>query len=379
MSSSVEATENPPVERQQVVTRKARVRALGGTSTVLVGDIGATHARLAIIEPEGEDLRVRAEETLLSQGYPSLEKALSAFLDQHPEARGAATACFGLAGPIRGNRCETTNLPWTVERDRLAAALALPPSRIHLLNDLEAAAWGLGALAPGGTRTLRQGDSFAVGNRALLAPGTGLGEAALLWNGHGYLPLATEGGHADFSPNDDEQVELWRFLAARHGHVSWERVLSGPGLVNLYQFQLHRWGDPEPEWLRRELAEGDAAAAISSRALDHSCSRCVDSLGLFLALLGAEAGNLALRTLATGGVYLAGGIVPRLFEHIPGGRFLSAFQAKGRFRAYLETLPIHVVVDNRIALWGCAAKMLGELELYPPEAQAQVSAASAGK
>ena len=372
---------NPAVEPTEpsVSTRAARSRSPGAAASVLAGDIGATHARFAVIDPEGEDLRVRAEETLLSQDYPSLEKALGLFLEHHPEAHDVATACFGLAGPIRGNRCETTNLPWTVERDRLAAALALPPSHVCLLNDLEAAAWGLGALAPGGTRTLRQGDPFAVGNRALLAPGTGLGEAALLWNGHGYMPLATEGGHADFSPNDDEQVELWRFLSARHGHVSWERVLSGPGLVNLYQYQLHRWGEPEPEWLRRELAEGDAAAAISSRALDHSCSRCVDSLGLFLALLGAEAGNLALRTLATGGVYLAGGIVPKLFEHIPGGRFLSAFQAKGRFRAYLETLPIHVVVDNRIALWGCAARMLDAFELYAPESRTPVSASATGE
>ncbi len=325
--------------------------------TILVGDIGGTNARFAVISARDGALELIAEETLPSRKFPSLSDALAAFLDRRPAARASGRACFGLAGPIRGDRCETTNLPWVVDGGELARTLGLDAGAVELLNDVEAAAWGLAVVGPDGVRSLAEGRPEAGGNRCLVAPGTGLGEAALYWDGGRYHPFATEGGHSDFGPGDELQVELWRFLHRRHRHVSWERVVSGPGLVAIHRFLLERAGEAPPEWLARELAEGDAAAAITALAHDDRCDTCARTLELFFALLGAEAGNLALRTLATGGVYLAGGIVGKLLPELAASGFLAAFTAKGRFRPLLEAIPVRAVVDDRLALWGAAARI----------------------
>lgn len=320
--------------------------------TVVVGDVGGTNARLAVVTAGPERPEMLAERTYPSRDFASLEEVVAAFEGESPPARSARRACFGIAGPVVGNRSEATNLPWVVDGARVAEAAGI--SEVLLLNDLEAAAWGLGDLAPETVRTLAAGAPAAAGNRALLAPGTGLGQALLVWDGTRHLPSATEGGHADFAPGDELQVELWRYLARRHGHVSWERVLSGPGIVALFRFLLEREGREEPPWLRQEAAEGDPAAAITQRARDGSCPLCRTALDLFFALLGAEAGNLALRTLATGGLYLAGGILPKVQAELEASTFLAAFLAKGRFRALLETVPVHLVLDDRLALWGAA-------------------------
>ena len=322
--------------------------------TVTVGDLGGTNARFGVLAPRDERLELVEERTYPSRNYPSLEDALGAFLEDCPAAAEAERACFGIAGPIRDNRCEATNLPWVVDGASLARILGL--SEVPLLNDLEAAAWGLSHLSPNGVRTVKEGNAV-MGNRALLAPGTGLGEAALFWDGERHHPYATEGGHADFGPGSELHVDLWRYMTRKHGHVSWERVVSGPGLVSLFRFLLEREGRPEPSWLEEELRHGDAAAAISGRAHDDRCPDCRATLDLFFALLGAEAGNLALRTLATGGLYLAGGIVPKLLSELMESRFLAAFTAKGRFRPLLESIPVRVVVDDRLALWGAAARV----------------------
>ena len=329
--------------------------------TVTVGDIGGTNARFAVVAPRDGHLELVEERTYPSRRFPALEDALGAFLEACPEAREAGAACFGIAGPVQRNRCEATNLPWVVDGERLARMLGL--SAVPLLNDLEAAAWGLSHLGPNGVREVKPGAGGATGNRALLAPGTGLGEAALFWDGERHHPYATEGGHADFGPGNELHVELWRYMGRQYGHVSWERVVSGPGLVSLFRFFLDREGREEPEWLEKELAEGDAAAAISSRARDERCPLCRATLDLFFRLLGAEAGNLALRTLATGGLYLAGGIVPKLLEELMESDFLASFTAKGRFRPLLESIAVRVVVDDRLALWGAAARVA---RLSPP-------------
>ncbi|MEO1365841.1 MAG: glucokinase, partial [Acidobacteriota bacterium] len=267
------------------------------------------------------------------------------------QARTIERACFGIAGPIRHGRCETTNLPWVIDSREVATRLGLDSA--PLLNDLEAAAWGLDVLGPNGLRTLHAGHEDASGNRALLAPGTGLGEAAMFWDGRRHHAIATEGGHADFGPADEQQVALWRFMTRRHGHVSWERIASGPGLVALYEFFLDQHGEERPPWL--DEAEGGAAAAITSRAHDERFPLCRETVDLFFALLGAEAGNLALKTMAHGGVYIAGGIVPKLLTELMESSFLDAFIAKGRFRPLLESMPVRVVIDDRVALWGAAA------------------------
>lgn len=322
---------------------------------ILVGDIGGTNTRLALMAVRDRVLELVAEETLASRRFPSLGDAVATFRDHHPAAAECQHACFGIPGPVRRrqNRCEVTNLPWVVDACELAETLGL--DSVSLLNDVEAAAWGLAVIEPNGVRTVWEGRAEEPGNLCLLAPGTGLGEAALYWDGSRHLVVATEGGHADFGPADELQVELWRFFHRHHGHVSWERLVTGPGLIGIHRFFLERRGLPEPDWLRRELAEGDAAAAITARAKDDGDGVCAETLDLFFTLLGAEAGNLALKTLATGGVYLAGGIVPKLLDELAESRFRDAFTAKGRFRPLLEAIPVRVVVDCRLALWGAAA------------------------
>lgn len=335
---------------------------------ILVGDIGGTNARFAVMSqtPEGRAKHAGAHEgpagagrwELLGEGrlpsrrFLSLEDAISAFIEECPAASDIERACFGIAGPIRDGRCETTNLPWVIDSRELASRLGLPS--VPLLNDLEAAAWGLDVLGPNGVRTLHAGTE-AVGNRALLAPGTGLGEAAMFWDGERHHAIATEGGHADFGPADEQQVALWRFMTRRHGHVSWERIASGPGLVSLYEFLLDQNGSERPGWLDEADEQRQAAAAITSRAHDERWPLCRQTVDLFFALLGAEAGNLALKTMARGGVYIAGGIVPKLLTELMESSFLEAFTSKGRFRPLLESMPVRVVVDDRVALWGAAA------------------------
>jgi glucokinase len=322
---------------------------------ILVADVGGTNTRFALMSVDDGALEPVAEETFPSGGFAGLGDAVGAFIDLHPGARGCRRACLGVPGPIRRRqtRCAITNLPWVVDAVELARDFHL--DSVTLLNDVEAAAWGLAVVGPRSVRTVWEGAAGAAGNLCLLSAGTGLGEAALVSDGDRHLVMATEGGHADFAPADELQVELWRHLHRRHGHVSWERVVAGPGLVAIHGFLLERRGEQVPDWLAHELAEGDAAAAITARAKDRRCGACVEAVELFFALLGAEAGNLALHTLALGGVYLAGGIVPRLLAELAVSRFHAAFTAKGRFAELLETIPIRVVTDRRLALWGAAA------------------------
>lgn len=327
---------------------------------ILTGDIGGTNARFALIAT-GTDAGGRrrpsivAEATYPSRRFTSLLEAVLRFVADHPSAREVSHACFGLPGPIRGHGCETTNLPWAVDGAELARVLDLP--EVPLLNDVEAAAWGLAALDDGGLHTVRSGRPIP-GNRALLAPGTGLGEAVLAWDGERYRPFATEGGHCDFGPADDEQAALWRFVAREQGHVSWERLASGGGLVTILRFLLEREGAETPPWLHDEMAHGDAPARISERARKLGDPICVAALDLFFSLLGAEAGNLALKSLAVGGVYLAGGIVPKLLPELERSAFAQAFAGKGRMASLLRAIPIHVVTDPRLAFLGAMARAL---------------------
>ncbi|MCP4408590.1 MAG: glucokinase [Gammaproteobacteria bacterium] len=322
---------------------------------ILAGDIGGTKTRLAVFEVGKERWPiVLAEQSYDSVRYDSLDILVSRFLDGFDGA--CRIASFGIAGPIKSGRCETTNLPWTVDAHRLALEQGF--ERVYLINDLEANAWGIAALKEKDFFVLNPGDPQAQGNAAVIAAGTGLGEAGMYWDGSQHRPFATEGGHTDFSPGDALETALLEYLAKRFQHVSWERVLSGPGLVNVYQFLTEHHRVEGPAGLQEELHNNDVAAAISTAGLAGRCPLCSQALDLFAHLYGVEAGNLALKVMATGGVYIGGGIAPKILERIKGPNFMSAFIAKGRMQPLLEGMPVKVILNDRTALLGpalCAA------------------------
>jgi len=321
---------------------------------ILAGDIGGTNSRLAIFRDDGGRLSLHREATCPSGRYPGLDPIVAEFLGAR-EAR-PDRACFGVPGPVRDGHCHTTNLPWVVDARDLSLALRIP--RVLVINDLEAAAAGISDLAPGMRVTIRPGTPDPTGNAALIAPGTGLGEAGLYWDGGRHRPFATEGGHASFAPRGALQCALLTHLERRHGHASWERVLSGPGLVALYEFLRDREPTPEPAWLLEALRGADPAAVISAAAIDGRSETCGHALDLFIDCLGAEAGNLALMMKATGGVHIAGGIAPKILPRLRDGRLPQAFLDKGRMRPLLETMPVDVILDPRLALIGAARHAL---------------------
>lgn len=321
---------------------------------VIGGDIGGTKTRLCLFEASGETLEVRAERTFQSIGYPALDDIVRDFLAL--TGARAELACFGIAGPVAGRTARTTNLAWRIDADAIERTFGF--RRVRLINDLEAIAWGIGDLGADDVCELQPGAPGAVGNRAVIAAGTGLGEAGSFWDGRRHRPWATEGGHACFAPRDELEIELLRFLARRFPRVSWERVVSGRGLVNIYDFLLEHRGARSEPWLAEEMAAGDPAAAISQAARAGRNELCAEAVGLFVSLYGAEAGNLALKVLAKGGVYLGGGIAPKLLEELKKPAFLESFLAKGRMRPLLEAMPVRVILDDRAALAGTARAAL---------------------
>lgn len=318
---------------------------------ILAGDIGGTNCRLAIFRPGSAGL-----EAIWRKAYPSREHAgLVAILRLAREEIDLEVdaASFGIAGPVREQKSRATNLPWNVDASELARELAL--ERVGLFNDLEANALGLLGLAEKDLRTLHAGARDARGNMALIAAGTGLGEAGLFFDGREHRPWACEGGHAGFSPSSEFDVELWRFLAARHGsHVSWERVLSGPGIAALYEFVLATERAQAPAWLAERYGHADKSAVVTEAALAGQDERCLRVLEHFVRLFAVEASNLALKVLASGGVYLGGGIAPRIQSLLERPAFLETFFAKGRMRPLLEDMPIRIILEPDTALLGAA-------------------------
>ncbi|HWC02768.1 MAG TPA: glucokinase [Methylomirabilota bacterium] len=319
---------------------------------ILAGDVGGTNTRLAWFEVAGGKLAPGVTRIYPSQRHASLDEIVEIFLREAPGK--IAHACVGVAGPVRDDRVDATNLPWGVDARSLAAQLRL--DHVLLLNDLEANAWGLAALPATDFAVLQPGRPAPTGNAAVISAGTGLGEAGLVWNGRHHRPVASEGGHADWAPQDELQGALWRFLAVEVGHVSVERVLSGPGLHNIYRFLRDRQGLGEPTWLAEALQTGDPAPTITHAGIEGRAEICVRTLELFVAIYGAEAGNLGLRMLATAGVYLGGGIAPRVLSVLQSRTFLDAFAAKGRLRPLLEAMSVRVVLNDQAALLGAARR-----------------------
>jgi glucokinase len=319
---------------------------------ILAGDIGATKTLLALFDDAGGTLELQRDATFPSPESASLEAILARFLGGTPTP--VRVACFGVPGVVTDGHCETTNLPWTLDERNLAQHIGA--TRVKLLNDLEAAAYGMLHLQPQELAPLNKGaHSGHRGNIAVIAAGTGLGEAMLIWDGSEHLPVATEGGHADFAPRTDRELDLQRYLRSKFdGHVSYERVLTGPGLHNVYNFLRDSNFAPEPAWLAEELIAGDPSAIIAENGLAGGDPLCVEALDLFVEAYGAEAGNMALRCLAVGGVFLGGGIAPKLLPALCSGRFMQAFTAKGRFAELLHRIPVNVALNPRAPLLGAA-------------------------
>jgi glucokinase len=337
---------------------------------LLAGDIGGTKTNLAVYAPAAGRLgEPRLEKTFPSAEYPSLEAIIQDFL-QGTEIK-IEHAAFGVAGPVVEGTASITNLPWNMSEEQLTAALDIPS--VQLLNDLAATAYSVPYLTADDLCTLNEGEPDPHGAVAIIAPGTGLGEAFITVDASGrYSVHPSEGGHSDFAPTTIEEIELLRYLLEHRGpvreehqryvHVSYERICSGRGLPNLYAFLKHR-GLPEPEWLALRLAgESEPTPIIVDAALDteNPCELCQATLELFVHILGAEAGNLALKVLATGGVYLGGGISPRILSTLRNGRFREAFERKGRFGHLLSKVPVHVIRNPKAALIGAAYSGLAQ-------------------
>lgn len=322
---------------------------------ILAGDIGGTKTRIAVVEVAGTQAHVQREASYPSRDYARFDEILGEFMDgEHTPVHAA----FGIAGPVRGKVAQTTNLPWRIDADELQRRFGF--TRCTLLNDLEATAYGLPALGAADLLTLQEGVPDVGGNAAVIAAGTGLGEAGLYWDGQHHRPFATEGGHASFSPGNELEMELLRHLRQQHRHVSWERIVSGMGILSLHEFLRAYRHVAAPQWLVEEMRCGDATAAIANAALSGRDEICVETLNWFASLYGAEAGNLALKTMSRGGLYLGGGIAPKILPLLQNGKFLEAFLDKGRMRPLLEAMPVRVILDDRAALFGpalCAAQL----------------------
>jgi glucokinase len=267
-------------------------------------------------------------------------------------------ACFGVPGPVLNNTCRTTNIPWTIEGDKLDDFLHIP--QVRLLNDLEATGYGLQLLRPDEIEDLNPDAPSPPpdGTRALLAAGTGLGESLILWTGKEYQICPSEGGHADFAPNNDLEIELLRYLRTSYLHVSYERVLSGPGLHRIYQF-LRDTQKNEPTWFAEIIPTGDPATLIAQAGLEGKPDICKNALQLFVSIYGAEAGNMALKSLAMGGVYLGGGIAPKILPALQNGTLMKSFLAKGRYKRLLSKIPVRVILNPHTALLGAASVAAG--------------------
>ncbi|MCL4535949.1 MAG: glucokinase [Bacteroidetes bacterium] len=321
---------------------------------LLAGDIGGTKTRLAVFSPEAGPRSPLEEKTFPSASYPSLEAIAQEFLRQGSHLVDRAT--FAVAGPVVAGRAKVTNLPWVLDEGRLREALKL--TSVRLLNDLEATAHAVPLLEPGDLDTLNEGQPAPGSAIALIAPGTGLGEAFLTWDGSRYRAHASEGGHTDFGPTSPLEIGLLGYLLDRFEHVSYELVCSGIGLPNIYAYLKDTSRGEEPAWLAQKLAAADDPTPVIVNAalgVDGACQLCADTLSIFVSILGAEAGNLALKVLAAGGIYLGGGIPPRILSVLKTGPFLAALRRKGRMSDLLSGVPVHVILNQNITLLGAAS------------------------
>ena len=318
---------------------------------ILAGDVGGTKVDLALYDFINGKLQYTRDKVFKARDYPGLAVIVKEFLG----ADQVTAACFGVPGPVRDGRLRLTNLPWTLDSRELSSGLGI--EHVFLINDLEANGYGIAELTPEQIYTLAEGDSSQTGNRALIAAGTGLGQSLLIWNGHIHVPFPSEGGHADYAPRNEDEIDLLRFLKEKYnGRVSFERVVAGMGLTSIYQFLRDVRGMEEPAWLAEKIAQvSDPNSVITENALSAKSEICERALDMFVSAYGAEAGNLALKVLSVGGLYVGGGIAPRIVEKLKDGTFIKAFTDKGRLSQLLINMPVRVILECRAALMGAAA------------------------
>jgi len=319
---------------------------------ILAGDIGGTKTSLALYDIQDTSLVPYSQKTFLSKNYSSFNDVIHEFIQMSPEVV-ITSASFGIAGPIIDERCRTTNLPWDISAQDLRELFGI--NKVHLLNDLEATAYGMLYLKEDDFIDLNPNATPSKGNCAVIAAGTGLGEAILYFDGTSYHPIASEGGHCDFAPLNPQQDALLCWLRLRYPeHVSLERILSGPGIAAVYDFLAESNFDIQPDFMKNLDETTDKSARISEGALVYNDPLCVETLRLFSEIYGAEAGNLALKSMSLGGVYIGGGIAPKIVNILQNGTFLNSFVSKGRFETMLRAMPLKVSLNPETALLGAA-------------------------
>jgi len=328
---------------------------------LLAGDVGGTKTNLAIfaMDEESDHLQLLRNKRYVSAEFDSLNAIAQRFLGKGEEGKIHA-ACFGVPGPVRNNRSQPTNLKWEIDAGTLRADLDI--ASVHLLNDLAANAYGITELAEEDFETIQIGLKTASGNRCVVSPGTGLGEAGLFWDGKKHRVWACEGGHADFAPRSEIEVELLSYLQARFGHVSNERIISGQGLANIYAFLRDTGKFPQSPEVAEEMKTEAAPKVIGKYAEEGTDMMCMQAVEIFVHCLAMEAGNFALRAMATGGVYLGGGIPAKLRWKVRSQAFREAFNAKGRLEPLMENMPVKVILNDQAALLGAARYALDMLE-----------------
>jgi glucokinase len=331
---------------------------------ILAGDIGGTKTNIALVETGGGELgAVAAERTYHSAEHDSLEAILKEFIAEQRQPE-ITYACFGVAGPVIDSEVKTPNLAWDVSARALVEVIGT--EHVGLINDLEATAYGIEAVKPEKLYTLNRGKQRPGGNRALIAAGTGLGMSVIVQHEGRYHPSPSEGGHIDFAPRGRVEIDLLNYLTDKYGgHVSYERVISGPGLFDIYCFLRESKYALEPDWLAAEIKGGNESAAVSGAALAGKSELAVRALEMFVSIYGAMAGNLALLMMATGGLYIGGGIAPKILAKIKDGTFMRAFTDKGRFSSFNADIPVHVILDDKAALYGAARFALAHLGSSP--------------
>ena len=319
---------------------------------VLAGDIGGTKTNLGIFSKGARRPLLKAFETYSSSQYNDMESIVESFLKKHPIT--CYCACLGIAGPVHHGRCHVTNLPWEVKESRIKARFKF--RHVLLINDLTATAFAVPRLYKTELHCLNKGKPQKYANLALIAPGTGLGESIILFENNRHIPVPSEGGHVDFAPNNERDIELWRYLKNIYGHVSIERILTGQGLANIHSFLISSGYYNECNRISKMMKSADPARVISEEAINGTVKSCKAALHAFVSILGAAAGNLALTGMTTGGVYLGGGIPPKILPKLQETTFLSAFTDKGRFKVLLEKMPVYVILNDKAALLGAAIK-----------------------
>ena len=324
---------------------------------ILSGEIGATRTRLAAFETEGNSLRRVVEKLYMSQEHGGLPAIITDFI--RTEGIPVQSACFGVAGPVKRGRSKISNLPWTIDAGELAKQLKL--KAVGLINDLEAYAYGIDALDSTDFVTLNDGSGDEEGNRAVISARTGLGTAGLYWDGFRHHPFACEGGHADFAPRNSLEMELLAYLQKKYGRVSCERILSGPGIKNIYDFLRNANKLDEPQWLKEQMAAApDPPALISQLALEGKAAICDQTLSLFVSIYGAETGNCALNFLSTGGIFLGGSIAAKIVPKMKEPIFMQSFLDKGRMESLLKEMPVKIVLNDDSGIIGAARYTLVE-------------------